>query len=411
MKNFRLTLIALAAFALQPGPAFSLSEVTSSNPDTGSAAESTQKVSTPFGTEISTTALDGFIPVLMANTGVPGASVAISEDGKTTYTGVFGIEDVMSKTPVTPTTIFEAASLSKPVFGFLAMMFVEDGLLDLDRPLAEYLPFPELEDQADYRSMTARHVLSHQTGLPNWRDDSVDEGLTLKFAPGEGYFYSGEGYQYLARVMAHLAKTDDAGLEDMFQRRIAGPLGMTQTKFVADADLFALKATPHKDGSPLAKKRPSGEFGAAYSIHTNASDYAKWVNAVLKRDLLKPETYAEYFKPQDPAIPADDPNRALGLTNWALGFSIYETPFGRLEAHGGNNPGFTSFVFVSRDTNWGLAFFTNADQANNFTLGLIDYLAGGQLSGQNETQPEDRSEDQPEDQGESQGESQGEPMK
>ncbi|MEM9302081.1 MAG: serine hydrolase domain-containing protein [Pseudomonadota bacterium] len=348
-------------------------------PDDDAALEAQASLAMASGEQISVAEFSALVEAAMAATKTPGVGIALINDGEVVFEKAYGVENVASNAPLTTRSVFEAASLSKPLFGFFAMTFVEEGVLDLDRPLAEYLPNPAMAHDDRYRAMTARHVLAHQTGLPNWRTDDRESGLAFKFAPGEGFFYSGEGYEYLAEVLAHLAETDDAGLEALFQQRIAQPLGMTRTRFIATGDQLLDRATPHRDGDPIRLKAADPSFGAAYSVHSDAGDYIRFLAGVLRGDVLTPESYAAFLAPQGSAIPAGDPNRAFGLTDWALGFSVYDLPIGRFYAHGGNNPGYSSLVFLSRELNWGVAILTNADQANAMLMAVAAKLSGLEL--------------------------------
>lgn len=328
------------------------------------------------GVVMPTSELESLIQGAMAATATPGVGIAIINDGRLVYEQAFGVEHANTGVALTDRSVFEAASLSKPMFGFLAMTFVESGLLDLDRPLHDYLPNPDFVGDERYRRITARQVLSHQTGLPNWRDDDPERGLALRFTPGEGFFYSGEGYEYLAEVLAHLAHTNDAGLEALFQSRIAEPLGMQRTKFIASREQLCARATPHRDGEVIRMKPQDPTFGAAYSIHTDAGDYIQFALGMIRGDVLSADGYATFLAGQNSPIPSDDPGRAFGLSDWALGFSIFELPFGRFYSHGGNNPGYSSIFFVNPEARWGVVIFTNADQANDF-LTMVSARLGG----------------------------------
>ncbi|MEM9898130.1 MAG: serine hydrolase domain-containing protein [Pseudomonadota bacterium] len=364
-----------ASFSIIGAALLALASPTVSFADQAGATQANE-LQTAIGSTLSTKDVDRLITTLMGATDTPGVAVTVINNGSPVYDKVFGVTHVKTGEKITRSTTFEAASLSKPLTGFLAMTFVEEGLLDLDTPLHQYLPNKDLEFDPRYRKITARHVLSHQTGLPNWRTDDPDKGLFFKFAPGEGFFYSGEGYEYLADVLMHLAETDDAGLEALFQSRIANPLGMERTTFIAGGDVLCERATPHRDGTPIRMKPEDPTFGAAYSVHSDARDYARFAIGVLKGEILAPATYETFLAPQQSPIPADDPARAIGLTDWALGFSVYDTPAGRVFTHGGNNPGYSSLVVIHPERQWGAVVFTNADQANDFLQGLVLKLAG-----------------------------------
>ena len=303
---------------------------------------------------------------------VPGLSMAIINNGKVVFHTTRGYADIEKAKKVTPNTIFEAASLSKPLFSFLTMDFVEDGILDLDTPLHKYLPYPDIAHDDRYKKITARMVLSHTTGFPNWRSDYDTKELFIQFDPGTSFFYSGEGYQYLARVLAHLNNTDDLGLEQLFQKRIAEPLNLRTTKFIQDKNNFKNKAQGYVGSMPKSGNDDPDVFGAAFSVHTEALDFSKWLLALLNKELISEKSYQELFGTQV-VLPEDHEQRQLGVTEWTLGFAKAQLPVGVAFGHGGNNPGYTSLFAIVPQNKWGLVVFTNADQSQ-LPLGILQYL-------------------------------------
>ena len=173
--------------------------------------------------EVPIDSINVFIKTRMDSLNIPGLSIAIINDSKVVYHQTFGYANLEEKMPVTNKTIFEGASMSKSIFAFFVMKYVEEGKLDLDKPLYEYLPYPDIEYDERYKKITARMVLSHRSGFPNWRENGKDKKLKIKFEPGTEYEYSGEGYQYLALVLKHIEKTDWTGLEASFQEKVAEP--------------------------------------------------------------------------------------------------------------------------------------------------------------------------------------------
>src|SRR5580658_1850337 len=146
--------------------------------------------------------LERDVPELMKKDGVPGLAMAVIRGGKTTWVHGFGTKEATTGQPVTIETVFEAASLSKPVFAYGVLKLVEQGKLGLDVPLTTYLPKPYIPGDERLVKITARVVLSHRTGFPNWRGD--DGLLPIYFTPGERFSYSGEGYVYLQRVVEQI---------------------------------------------------------------------------------------------------------------------------------------------------------------------------------------------------------------
>src|SRR5688572_5676810 len=132
------------------------------------------------------------IPVWMHESKVPGLSIAVISNARIAWRGGFGIKDRASQEPVTVDTLFEAASMSKPVFAYAVMKLCEKGVLHLDTPLTRYTSERFVPDDPRLDLITPRHLLSHTSGLPNWR--SGDTALKLQFNPGEKWLYSGEGY-------------------------------------------------------------------------------------------------------------------------------------------------------------------------------------------------------------------------
>ncbi|MBX2797507.1 MAG: beta-lactamase family protein [Myxococcales bacterium] len=331
-----------------------------------------------LGVPISTEAFDQHVREQMERRGVPGLSVAVIDDAEIVYHQTFGQADVARSLPVTSRTIFEGASTSKPMFAFFVMRLVDAGKLDLDRPLHEYLPHADLIDDPRHRDITARMVLSHRTGLPNWRESEVDEKLTFRFDPGAGYLYSGEAYQYLAEVLCAIEGTDWAGLEALFQEQVARPLGLQHTVYVQTPFTRANRAEPYDtDGEWIDwQKDPwyikgDGVFVAPASLHTEALDFSRWLQALMRRDLLTPESYAELFTPHS-SVPSD----AIELS-YTLGFHKIEIPLTDLYMHTGNNVGFDAWFALDIEDHWGFATFTNSDNGEGLGEEMFGFLLLG----------------------------------
>src|SRR5580704_4516598 len=236
--------------------------------------------------------LEKDVPELMKKDGVPGLSMAVIRDGKTTWVHGFGIKEATTGQAVTTDTVFEAASLSKPVFAYGVLKLVEQGKIGLDVPLTTYLPKPYVAGDERLAKITARIVLSHRTGFPNWRDG---DALPIYFTPGERFSYSGEGYIYLQRVVE---KITGKLLNEYMTEAVFTPLGMTSSSYVWKPEFDALTATGHDgDGKPEKKWKPN-EAGAASTLNTTAKDYALFVAAVLDGKGLKPETLREMETPE-----------------------------------------------------------------------------------------------------------------
>ena len=318
--------------------------------------------------------VDFLIESLQEFYGIPGVSLAIVKDGELAYHRTYGLESRIADRPVKDETLFEAASITKAVFAFAVMRLAERGVIDLDKPLFEYLPFPNIAGDERSKVITARTVLTHRTGLPNWAFGGPGgwkggEEIRLEFDPGTQHGYSGEGFNYLGRVLEHITGT---GLEELLQREVAQPMGMKQTHFSNNPRLAAVASKGHY-GRYTAFRGPIGMVSPASSMHTEARDMAHFMLALHERRGLKPETYEELMRPHYP-IESDDPSSAP--TSIALGFFVRETPHGTFVGHGGNNGDFRCRFGVSMDSGTGYAVFTNSNHGELLIVELERLLTG-----------------------------------
>ena len=325
----------------------------------------------------STGAVDELVEAFREFYGIPGVSVAIVADGAVAYHRTYGLRDVARQDPVEDTTLFEAASITKPVFAVAVMRLVEQGVLELDRPLFEYAPFPNIAVDERSRLLTARLVLSHRTGLPNWawggpggwRDGGE---LKLSFAPGEGYGYSGEGFNYLGRVVESVT---GKGLEEVLQQEVVGPMGMVQTHFSSNERVDAAASRGHWD-QYVSYGGPPGEVSPASSMHTEAADMARFMISLCEGRCLAPETWKQVLEPELTLPPeAQDPSSPWPM-KIGLGFFLFDTPHGRLVGHGGNNGDFRCKFGVLPELRNGYAIFTNHNHGEKLVAAFERLLLG-----------------------------------
>ena len=309
---------------------------------------------------------EGAIRALMAEAQVPGVSLAVVEDGAVAWTGAYGLADVESEAPVTPETVFEAASLSKPVTAYVALRLAERGVIDLDAPLWDVLPYERLAHDARARTLTPRLVLTHRTGLPNWGATPLDLSLT----PDERWGYSGEGFVYLQRAME--AATGEP-LDALARREVFEPFGMTHSSFVR-RDGRAQATGYDMLGEPRAL-RQSDDANAAASLVTTAGDYARFLAGVLRGDGLAAETAREALARQTdvPAAPfSDDGDPAVGArVGWGLGWGVQDNEGRRAIWHWGDNGSFRAFVVGDPDRQSGVVFLTNSENGLSFAEDLL----------------------------------------
>jgi CubicO group peptidase (beta-lactamase class C family) len=182
--------------------------------------------------------LESYVPEYMSQQDIPGVAIALVHDGEIVWVEGFGSANSITRKPVTPRTLFEVASNSKAMTGYVALRLVDRGELSLDTPLNDYLSEPWLPDSEHRKTITLRHVLSHTSGL----GANITLSRSSLFAPGEGYYYSGIGFMYLQEVIEQIA---GQSLEAVARQMMFEPLGMSSSYFVNAPAIVPQTANGH----------------------------------------------------------------------------------------------------------------------------------------------------------------------
>jgi CubicO group peptidase (beta-lactamase class C family) len=346
------------------------------------------------------------LPRLLELASVPGLALAVLDGGRVWRRG-FGraIEDPAR--PVSDDTVFEAASLGKPVFAYAVLRLAEADLLDLDRPLYDYLPLPDANNHR-MRRVTARHVLSHTSGLPNWRQQpgSLDPATE----PGKRFGYSGEAYFYLQRVVEALSGTPFGRL---MREQVLDPLEMKQSSFVwlpefeprmaagydgqeRRLDVQAAigrrtQAIAQDWGKPLTEWRYEDSAravplvnpqwpvlplymvpNAAASLLTTVSDYARFLARLVAKPPARGLDLAEPMR-RAMVTPQVQLNSAL---HWGLGWGIQRDEHGEVLWHWGANNSFRNFVIADPPNGRAIVVLTNSENGPRIYERVIVAVTG-----------------------------------
>ena len=317
--------------------------------------------------------VDRFIETYRKYYDIPGVSLALIKDGRLAYHQTYGVRNTMTGEKVDENTLFEAASVTKPVFAFAVQRLAERGIIDLDKPLYLYLPYPDIEYDNRYKLMTARHVLTHRTGFPNWRYMNENGKLDLKFTPGTGYNYSGEGFEYLKMV---IEKITGKKVEQVLQEEVIRPIGLYHTFFSRNDSLQRMVAFGHIDGLPSNNDLPESP-GMAYSMHTEAKIFTRFMLYMLEQKGLKAETYDSIFTRHSDFNydPEDKKPRYPAYMGESL--EIRESPFGKSFGHGGNNGDFKCKFELYKDLKMGYVIFTNSNTSDPLLEAMRQFLVEG----------------------------------
>lgn len=327
---------------------------------------------------------DRVVPELMRKARVPGVAVALVRRHELVWLGHYGVKTAGRDEAVDRDTIFEAASMSKPVFAYAVLQLVQEGLLDLDRPLVQYLgaPYPNADPRHD--RITARMVLTHTAGFPNWRPGGRRGGgpLPIHFEPGTEQRYSGEGFQFLQRAVEKLTGT---ALPDLMQRRLFAPLGLQVSSYVWRDEFAAAAAAGHtRDGKLPAEARPFYRDGnAAFTLYTTPAEYARFII-----EMMRPERSATHSLNQatlnamltaHPIIGVrpeqSDGEEGGGTIRFGLGWRVDDSPAGlRVHHSGSNRTGFRCYTEFYPETGDGIVIMTNASSGNKVWSELVRQL-------------------------------------
>ena len=299
-----------------------------------------------------------FLAESMKRHQVAGAAFALIRSGELAHTGFCGVADPEEDRPVDASTHFEIASLTKTVFARCILQLEDRGLLRLDRPLREYSDEPLPTDDPAFRGVTARDVLTHATGLPNWGDAP----LPLRFVPGTGFGYSGKAYTFLQNVVE---KITGSRIDVLLQDEIFNPLGMKNAAMIWTGPLNrTLSRTFDADGviEPLrssCRRTVAVEPNAAFSLCVTISDYTKFALQLLS----EPETIERIRSFRNPVT--ED-------VSWGLGWGLCRETLW----HWGDNDGFKAFVILDPTTKNGVVIHTNSFNGLDVCYEFIEELTG-----------------------------------
>lgn len=300
--------------------------------------------------------IDRDVRAAIARTGARGLALAVIEDGRPTLVRSWGDRNARGQ-PLQTDTVMYGASLTKAVFAYVVMQLAEEGAIDLDRPIARYLPRPlpeygnldaygnwgDLAGDDRWRALTPRILLTHSGGFANFHFVEPDGKLRFHFTPGERYAYSGEGIILLQFVLERGLGLD---LGREMQRRVFDRFGMANTSMMWRADFAANLADGWKAGGEVEPHDERSRVRAAGSMDTTIADFARFAAGYARGDGVGAASRAELTRAQLPitgraqfpslapaAAPADRwPKLAAGL-----GVITFTGPQGAGFFKGGHN--------------------------------------------------------------------------
>lgn len=337
---------------------------------------------------------------------VPGLVFSLIENHQLISTRLVGVKNSETQEPVVEDTVFQAASLSKPVFTYGVLSLQQEGKLDLDKPLYDYLPLPEASEIPQLKQITTRQALTHTTGLQNWRFD-IEDPFEFAFDPGAGFSYSGEGFFYVQRVIEQIT---GQSIESFLQERVLRPFGMMNSTYIWNEKLESSTSMGHRNRGKKAtpwnmwqgqklleiaaqKKKSLNEWmyqdfvealpqvheklaplpnnmipNVAGSLLTTAPEYAQFMLCLLNS---KDEIACQMLEPQ---------HRLNSVLAWGLGIGLENVNGANCVWHWGDNGMFGNFMFGNPTTGNGIVILTNEVRGLYVCERILREITGHELS-------------------------------
>lgn len=326
--------------------------------------DSNAQIKTLNGGNITAKEMDAFIAHQVDSLKIPAISIAIVSEGRIVYYKATGMKNDNGDT-VDANTLFEAASMTKPVFAYAVHKLVQKGQFNIDSPLYRYHPYDDIDYDDRYKLITGRMALSHTTGFPNWRYGGGSE-LTIKFEPGTQFGYSGEGYEYLSLAVKHKLNKK---IPDIVEQEVFSPLSINNSFLVKNQYVLDHIAYGLQDNKEWGWSNRTMHPNVAFSLCTEAKEYAKFMIELMQESHDSASVFRQMAVPQ----------MQVDSNKWVcLGIFMEQTPYGPKYGHSGNNGNRynSNFEFYT-DRDMGYVFFINCHQEPSLTKRLNSFLETG----------------------------------
>ncbi|MEM9302888.1 MAG: serine hydrolase domain-containing protein [Pseudomonadota bacterium] len=311
------------------------------------------------------------VPRLLQSHEVPAVAIAVVEDGELAWTAVFG--ERRPGDPADDGTLFNVASMTKPVVAELALRMAARGDFGLDDPMAAHWVDPDIAGDPRHLELTPRLALQHRTGLPNWRRETEGK-LALRFDPGTRAGYSGEGFDYLGRF---LEQRSGEPLTALAGTTLLAPLGMSDTRFVFEPALEDRLAWPSRPGGESREPVRRDDWSAADDLLTTPADYGRFLASVLSGEGLTDDLRAQRWQLPENQFAGGcpwGPDECPRAGGFALGWAVFEYEAETVVSQGGADWGERALGLIVPERQLAVAIFTNSSNGMKVIAGLLPLL-------------------------------------
>lgn len=321
--------------------------------------------------------LDRNVEQWLRENDVPSIAIGLVENGRVAWTAVYGEQSPGVR--ATEATVYNVASLTKPVAAELVLRLATAGRVSLDEPLSTHWIDPDVAGDPRHQRLTPALALSHQTGFANWR--YLEDGkLVFHHDPGTRWGYSGEGYNYVARFLQNKLATP---FEELLQQHVFGPLGIQAA--TTRRDWFAGRLAVPYDATRRVNPgiREPGDWSAAGNLHITVGGYARFLQAVVNGEGLSAEMVRLRRTALSDVIAAAPPwadslvraTPNVAGVGMGPGWMIYQFRDHAILTHSGSDPGIESFVMFDPDTRTGFVALTNGASGAKVIHRVLEVLS------------------------------------
>ena len=355
----------------------------------GSACAESATISRLDGSRITPAQVDTTVNRLLEAAHVTGAGIAILHHGKVVYLKAYGMRDTEKKLPLTPDTVMPAASLTKAAFATVVMRLVERGVLNLDKPIEQYLgkPLGDFDSYAGLKGdprtakLTLRILLDHTPGFANFGRLEPDHKLRFHYDPGTRFAYSGEGINMAQFVVE---KVTGKSATELLQEELYGPLKMSRSSMVWQPRFESDFANGYDEAGrslgPQRRSKPS----AAGSMQTTPRDYAAFLSALIRGQVLSSSARQTMLSPQIRIHSASQfPSLGTATTraydqielSYGVGWGVYKSPYGAAFFKEGHDEGWRNLALCFGNGD-GMLVMTNSSNGEGIFKPLMEALLG-----------------------------------
>lgn len=344
------------------------------------------------GSSISADSLKAHITRLMKEADIPGLAISVFNNNKPVFSNSFGWAHLPQKAPLTAQSEMYAASFAKMVFTYIVLQLADENIIDLDKPLVQYLSKPlvsytftgknrgyrDLAGDNRYKKITARMCLTHTTGFPNWRWFEDDNKLKIRFEPGTRYGYSGEGLFLLQFVIEQVTGKD---YETISQERVFQPLGMANTSQLWQHRFDSAICYGHTTKGEPYRVKKWDEPNAAGSMTTTLRDFNSFYTAFITGKGLSKKTFEAMTQLQvrikskrqfGPLSMVDSTGNDAIELGYGFGVGVLQSPYGRAFFKEGNDNGWQHYCIAYPDKQIAVFIMTNSDNGDRIFKYLLE---------------------------------------